>query len=77
MESPILTVLVCYAYTAEYSRFRMACCLIPLPFCLLLPSPWEPPVQVMPGVYLGGMETAAERVLTGTIPPLDFRFFVG
>ncbi|GJP62942.1 hypothetical protein CLOP_g20005 [Closterium sp. NIES-67] len=33
--------------------------------------------EVMPGVFLGGLEAAAEQVLMGNMPPTDFRFFVG
>lgn len=44
----------------------------------LIPSPLLPLlVQLAPGVYLGGLEEAAEKVLEGTLAPTDFRFFVG
>ncbi|CAI5524025.1 unnamed protein product [Closterium sp. Naga37s-1] len=33
--------------------------------------------ELMPGVYMGGLEAAAEQVLLGNMPPSDFRFFVG
>ncbi|CAI7911455.1 unnamed protein product [Closterium sp. NIES-53] len=33
--------------------------------------------EVMPGVFMGGLEAAAEQVLLGKMPSSDFRFFVG
>eukprot|EP00270_Netrium_digitus_P018292 TRINITY_DN6933_c0_g1_i6.p1 TRINITY_DN6933_c0_g1~~TRINITY_DN6933_c0_g1_i6.p1 ORF type:complete len:296 (+),score=45.09 TRINITY_DN6933_c0_g1_i6:102-989(+) len=35
------------------------------------------PSAIIPGVFMGGLEAAAEDVLSGHIPPTDFRFFVG
>lgn len=34
-------------------------------------------LQLAPGVYFGGLEEAAEKVLEGSLPATDFRFFVG
>lgn len=33
--------------------------------------------EIMPGVFMGGLDAAAEEVLKGTLPASDFRFFVG
>jgi putative transcriptional regulator len=33
--------------------------------------------EISPGVFLGGLEAAATKVLEGSFPATDFRFFVG